>query len=103
MSLHDAVADISSGRIDYALVLGSCLILAPNMTLAFNRLHMLAPDGACKAFDASGNGQASSLVASKQMVPNLLPKSLINNLSLELQSSDYDLLHWHTLGLSSSL
>ena len=56
MSLHDAIADISAGRTDYAVVLGSCHMLAPNMTLAFNRLHMLSPEGACKAFDAAGNG-----------------------------------------------
>ena len=39
-------------------MLGSCHILAANMTLAFNRLHMLSPEGACKAFDAAGNGCA---------------------------------------------
>ena len=39
-------------------MLGSCHILAANMTLAFNRLHMLSPEGACKAFDAAGNGYA---------------------------------------------
>ena len=55
-SLHDAVADISAGRIDYAVVLGSCHILAQKMTLTFQRLHMLSPEGACKAFDAAGNG-----------------------------------------------
>ena len=56
MSLHDAIADITAGRTDYAVVLGSCHMMAPNMTLAFNRLHMLSPEGACKAFDAAGNG-----------------------------------------------
>ena len=56
MSLHDAIADISANRTDYAVVLGSCNIQAPNMTLAFNNLHMLSPEGACKAFDAAGNG-----------------------------------------------
>lgn len=59
-SLHDALTDITDGRIDYALVLGSCHILAPNMTLAFQRLHMLSPEGSCKAFDAAGNGYAAS-------------------------------------------
>ena len=57
-SLHDAIADISAGRTDYAIVLGSSHILTPNMTLAFERLHMLSPEGACKAFDAAGNGHA---------------------------------------------
>ena len=59
-SLHDALADITAGRTDYAIVLGSCHILAANMTLAFNRLHMLSPEGACKAFDAAGNGCVTS-------------------------------------------
>ena len=43
-------------RIDYALVLGSTEILFANTSLAFTRLGMLSPDGACKAFDAAGNG-----------------------------------------------
>ena len=60
-SLHDAIADITAGRTDYAIVLGSCHILAPNMTLAFHRLHMLSPEGACKAFDAAGNGCDAAL------------------------------------------
>lgn len=55
-SLHDAIADITAGRTDYAVVLGSCHILVANMSLAFNRLHMLSPEGACKAFAADGNG-----------------------------------------------
>ena len=62
-SLHDALADITAGRTDYAVVLGSCHMLAPNMTLAFNRLHMLSPEGACKAFDAAGNGCAAPCVS----------------------------------------
>ena len=55
-SLHDAISDITANRIDYAIVLGACSLLSPNMTLAFQRLHMLSPEGACKAFDAAGNG-----------------------------------------------
>ena len=60
-SLHDAVADMTAGRTDYALVLGSTTLMSPNMTLAFQRLHMLSPEGACKAFDAAGNGYMQSL------------------------------------------
>ena len=55
-SLNDAISDITADKIDYAIVLGATTLLSPNMTLAFQRLHMLSPEGACKAFDAAGNG-----------------------------------------------
>ena len=54
--MHDAIADMTANRIDYALVVGASCINAPTTSLAFHRLHMLSPEGACKAFDASGNG-----------------------------------------------
>ena len=58
MALHDAIVDLQRGRIDYALVGGASAILRPAATVAFQRLKMLSPDGACKSFDASANGYA---------------------------------------------
>ncbi|KAK9904717.1 hypothetical protein WJX75_001194 [Coccomyxa subellipsoidea] len=58
MALHDAVLDLQRGRVDYAVVGGSSAIFRPATSLAFLRLKMLSPDGACKSFDASGNGYA---------------------------------------------
>ena len=39
-----------------ALVGGANLILAPEVTVAFSKERMLAPDGKCKPFDAGANG-----------------------------------------------
>ncbi|CAL8464659.1 g4194 [Coccomyxa elongata] len=58
LALHDAVLDLQRGRVDYAVVGGSSAIFRPATSLAFLRLKMLSPDGACKSFDASGNGYA---------------------------------------------
>lgn len=59
-------------------MLGSCHILAPNMSLAFNRLHMLSPEGACKAFDAAGNGWVPSpLLISCVMICLGLPSTYL--------------------------
>ena len=39
---------------------GVSLTLKPNTSVDFLRLNMLSPDGACKSFDASGNGYCRS-------------------------------------------
>ena len=56
LALHDAVADLSAGRCDYAMVGGASSILRPATSVAFNKLHMLSPDGSCKSFSAAANG-----------------------------------------------
>ena len=56
LALHDAVADLAAGRVDYAMVGGSSAILSPGVSVAFNELHMLSPEAACKSFDSAGNG-----------------------------------------------
>ena len=48
MAFNDAMADLSSGRIDFALVGGASNILRPQTSIAFQRLHMLSPE-ACPA------------------------------------------------------
>lgn len=54
LAFHEAVLSIRAGECDAALVGGSNLTLKPTESLQFHRLSMLSPDGACKAFDASG-------------------------------------------------
>ena len=56
LALHDAIADLTAGRCDYAMVGGASSILRPATSVAFNKLHMLSPDGACKSFSAAANG-----------------------------------------------
>ncbi|XP_019359228.1 PREDICTED: fatty acid synthase isoform X1 [Gavialis gangeticus] len=60
LALEIAYKAISHGQCDTALVGGSSIMLKPNTSLQFMKLGMLSPDGACKAFDASGNGYCRS-------------------------------------------
>lgn len=55
-AMHQAVAAMRSGQCEAAIVGGVNLVLKPTSSLQFHRLNMLSVDGACKAFDASGNG-----------------------------------------------
>ena len=54
----EAHAELTAGRLDWALVGGSSALLRPNHTLAFARLGMLSPTGACRSFDAAADGYA---------------------------------------------
>ncbi|KAF6202923.1 hypothetical protein GE061_003330 [Apolygus lucorum] len=60
LAFHEAVLAIRAGECDAAFVGGSNLNLKPCESLQFHRLSMLSPDGACKAFDSSGNGYVRS-------------------------------------------
>jgi 3-oxoacyl-(acyl-carrier-protein) synthase len=44
MAFNDAICDMLSGRIDYAVVGGTSSIYRPQTSVAFNRLHMLSPE-----------------------------------------------------------
>ncbi|XP_071632956.1 fatty acid synthase [Temnothorax longispinosus] len=55
-SMHQAVAAMRNGECDAAIVGGLNLVLRPATSLQFHKLNMLAQDGKCKAFDASGDG-----------------------------------------------
>ncbi|HXA52886.1 MAG TPA: type I polyketide synthase, partial [Candidatus Acidoferrum sp.] len=56
VAVHLAVQSLRTGESDLALAGGVNLILSPLTTIALSRLRAMAPDGRCKAFDASGNG-----------------------------------------------
>jgi acyl transferase domain-containing protein/NADP-dependent 3-hydroxy acid dehydrogenase YdfG len=56
VAVHLAVQSLRLGESTSALVGGVNLILTPNFTIAASRMHMLAPDGRCKAFDVRADG-----------------------------------------------
>ncbi|KAM9537489.1 fatty acid synthase [Guaruba guarouba] len=60
MALENAYKAIHLGSCSAALVGGVNLLLKPNTSVQFMKLGMLSPEGACKAFDASGNGYCRS-------------------------------------------
>ncbi|XP_010131413.1 PREDICTED: fatty acid synthase, partial [Buceros rhinoceros silvestris] len=63
IALENAYKAIRHGRCSAALVGGVNLLLKPNTSVQFMKLGMLSPDGACKSFDASGNGYCRSEAA----------------------------------------
>ena len=56
VAIHQAVHSLRRGECDQALAGGVNLVLSPEITVALSRSHMMAPDGRCKAFDASADG-----------------------------------------------
>lgn len=56
VAVHLACQSLRNGETDIALAAGVNLILATDYTNAFHQARMLAPDGRCKAFDASADG-----------------------------------------------
>nr|A0A6F9DXA0.1 RecName: Full=Partially reducing polyketide synthase men1; Short=R-PKS men1 [Menisporopsis theobromae]CAB3277415.1 Men1 [Menisporopsis theobromae] len=56
VGLHVACQSLRAGDCETALVGGANLFLNQNMFLALSNQSFLAPDGLCKAFDASANG-----------------------------------------------
>lgn len=53
---HLAVQSLRTGESDLAVAGGVNLVLIPDGTITLSKLHMMAPDGRCKAFDASASG-----------------------------------------------
>ena len=56
VAVHLAVQSLRSGESSLALAAGVNLILGPHFSIAASRMHMLAPDGRCKAFDRRADG-----------------------------------------------
>ncbi|MGZ9224710.1 MAG: type I polyketide synthase, partial [Anaerolineales bacterium] len=56
VAVHLACQSLRSNESQMALVAGVNLMLSPEFTIAASKMHMLAPDGRCKAFDAQANG-----------------------------------------------
>lgn len=55
-AIHLACQSLRAGDCDTALAGGVNVILAPHTAVMFSRWGMMAPDGRCKAFDASADG-----------------------------------------------
>ena len=56
VALHQACLSLRAGECHTALAAGSNVILSPVTYLTLSKAGMMAPDGRCKAFDASANG-----------------------------------------------
>ena len=53
LAMTHAFDAVRRGKIEGAIVAGSNLILSPAVSVQFNKLKMLSPDGKCKVFDES--------------------------------------------------
>ncbi len=60
VALHMAVRSLRSGECPSAFVGGVNLICHPDLSVAYHKAGMLAPDGLCKVFDARANGYVRS-------------------------------------------
>jgi len=56
VTVHLACQALRAGECNLALAGGVNLLLSPELTVYFSRIGALAPDGRCKAFDASADG-----------------------------------------------
>ncbi len=56
VSVHLACQALRTGEVDLALAAGVHLVLAPELSVAYSQVRMLAPDGRCKTFDAAADG-----------------------------------------------
>src|SRR5579862_9657282 len=56
VAVHLAAQSLRSNECRLALAGGVNAILSPEVTIAFSKAHMMAPDGRCKAFDSRANG-----------------------------------------------
>ncbi len=60
VAVHLACQSLRNGECGLAVASGINLMLSPEMSIAFSRSGMLAPDGRCKTFDADANGYVRS-------------------------------------------
>ncbi len=56
VAIHLACQSLRSGECRQALAGGANAILAPELSVALSKFHMMAPNGRCKTFDASADG-----------------------------------------------
>lgn len=63
VAFQTAWSAVSEGEVEAAVVGGTNLTLKPQNSMQFNALNMLAADGKCKSFDASGNGLVQTVAS----------------------------------------
>lgn len=56
VAVHQACQSLRTGESDLALAGGVNVVLAPDAMVLFSKWGMMAPDGACKTFDAAADG-----------------------------------------------
>ncbi|MFI4954709.1 MAG: SDR family NAD(P)-dependent oxidoreductase, partial [Gammaproteobacteria bacterium] len=56
VALDGAIKSLRLGECEQAIVVGSNLMLSPDVTIGLDKAGMLSPDGYCKTFDESANG-----------------------------------------------
>lgn len=71
VATHLACQSLRAGESDLALAGGVNLILSPDAMVLFSKWGMMAPDGACKTFDASADGfvraEGCAMIALKRL------------------------------------
>lgn len=60
VAVHLACQSVRAGECNLALAGGVNLVLSPELTVYFSRLHAMSADGRCKTFDASADGYVRS-------------------------------------------
>nr|WP_042179964.1 type I polyketide synthase [Kibdelosporangium sp. MJ126-NF4]CEL14126.1 Malonyl CoA-acyl carrier protein transacylase [Kibdelosporangium sp. MJ126-NF4]CTQ88493.1 Malonyl CoA-acyl carrier protein transacylase (EC 2.3.1.39) [Kibdelosporangium sp. MJ126-NF4] len=58
VAVHQAIQSLRAGESEVALAGGANLLLGAGVTATFDQMGITAPDGLCKAFDASADGIA---------------------------------------------
>jgi acyl transferase domain-containing protein/acyl carrier protein len=86
VAVHLACDALRHGDCDLALAGGVNLMLAPDGTVAMSKFGAMAPDGRCKAFDASANGyvrgEGAGLVVLKSLARALADGDRVHALIL---------------------
>jgi acyl transferase domain-containing protein len=71
VAVHLACQSLRAGECELALAGGVNIILSPDAMVLFSKWGMMAPDGACKAFDAAADGfvraEGCAVVALKRL------------------------------------
>ena len=71
VAVHLACQSLRSGESDLALAGGVNVILSPDAMVLFSKWGMMAPDGACKTFDAAADGfvraEGCAMIALKRL------------------------------------
>ncbi|NXC72710.1 FAS synthase, partial [Anhinga anhinga] len=83
VALENAYKAVLHGWCSTALVGGVNILLRPNTSVQFMKLGMLSPSGACKAFDASGDGYCRSeavvvIVLTKRSLAKRIYATIVN-------------------------